>query len=86
MTKISVKVTPRSSKNKIVLEKDILKVNLTASPVGGRANKELIRLFSKVFKISKSEIKIFRGEKSRKKVIDLNLSLDQIKLKLQEHK
>ena len=86
MTKVSVKVIPRSSKNKIIWENDILKVKLTSPPVEGKANKELIRFLSKVFKIPKSEIRIVRGEKSRKKIIELNLPFEEIKLKLQEYK
>ena len=49
-----------------------LKVYLTAVPIDGRANKELIKLLSKELNISKSKISIIRGEKNKEKIIEIN--------------
>ena len=46
--KVLVKTNCRESK--IILEGGIYKVNLKAKPIGGEANKELIKLLSKNFK------------------------------------
>lgn len=71
--KITVKIIPRSSTNKIIGETTdgILKIKLTAAPVDGEANKKLISFLSKVWDIPKSKIKITKGETSRNKIIEI---------------
>ena len=49
-----------------------LKVYLTAVPVDGKANKELIRLLSKKLNISKGKIDIIKGKKSKEKIIRID--------------
>jgi len=50
-----------------------LKIYLTAAPIDGRANKELIKLLSEKLGVSKSKVRIIRGEKSKEKVIEILL-------------
>jgi uncharacterized protein len=69
---IEVKVDPRASKNEIVGAVDrIVKIKLTAPPVGGAANEMLVELLAKKFNIRKSDVVIIRGESSRHKLIKL---------------
>jgi uncharacterized protein (TIGR00251 family) len=69
---IEVKVAPRSSKMGIVGVMDnMLKVKLTAPPVGGAANEQLIELLAKKYGVKKSDIIILRGETSRKKTVKI---------------
>ena len=68
-----VRVIPRSSKSEVVGELDgALKVKLKAPPVDGAANDELIRLLSKEFGISRSDIEIVSGLTSKSKRIRVN--------------
>jgi hypothetical protein len=55
-------------------EKDLpqLKIYLTAVPVDGRANRDLIKLLSEKLDVSKSKISIIRGEKSSEKIIEID--------------
>ena len=71
-----VRVVPRSSRSEIVgLHNGALKVRLTAPPVDGAANAELIKLLAKTFGGGKSDIEIIGGETSRNKRIKIaNLS------------
>ncbi|MEP6787678.1 MAG: DUF167 domain-containing protein [Acidobacteriota bacterium] len=71
-----VRVVPRSSKSEIVGFHDgALKVRLTAPPVDGAANAELIKLLAKRFGVSRSNIEIVSGETSKTKRIKIdNLS------------
>ena len=46
-----------------------LKIYLTAVPVDGKANKELIKLLAEKLGVSKSRIEIIKGEKSKEKVV-----------------
>lgn len=56
-------------KNEIIKDSGAIKIKITAQPVGGKANKALIEFLSKQFKISKTSIKILRGETSKEKTI-----------------
>ena len=71
-----VRVVPRSSRSEIVGEHDgALKVRITSPPVDGAANAELVKLLSKRFGVSKSDIEIVAGETSKCKRIKIaNLS------------
>lgn len=70
---ISLKVLPRSSKNELIkLPDGSYKVKLTAAPVDGEANKKLLAFLAKEFGVTKSRIRIVKGEKSRNKVIQFN--------------
>lgn len=72
MKRITVKVTPRASRNEIIKMPDgSYKVKLTAAPVDGRANEQLIELLGDEWPISKSQIRIVKGKKGRQKIIEV---------------
>mgnify|MGYP001613583914 FL=1 len=50
---------------------EVLKVRLNAPPEEGKANKELIRLLSKHFKVPKNNIQIVIGMFGREKVVQI---------------
>lgn len=67
---LRIKVLPRSSVNGIMgFEGDVLRVKVTAAPVDGSANQNLIQLLSKSLKLGKDSIRIVSGQKSRLKVV-----------------
>jgi uncharacterized protein len=70
---IEVKVEPRSSRRQIsgIMDNDILKVKLTAPPVDGSANEQLIELISETTGVKKSQIKIVRGLSSKRKLVEI---------------
>ncbi len=69
---IDIKVITNAKKREITaLGSSVLKVKLTSLPRDGRANEELIEYLSECFRVRKSDIKIIRGEKEKKKVITL---------------
>lgn len=47
------------------------KVKLRARPIQGEANRELIELLAGYFKVTKSSIRIIRGERSKNKVVQI---------------
>jgi len=49
-----------------------LKIYLTAAPVNGRANKELIKLLSETLGVGKSRVNIIKGERSNEKIIQID--------------
>lgn len=67
---IEVKVEPRSSKKGIAgVRGNILKVKLTAPPVEGAANEQLVEILSDELGVRKSDISIIKGSTSKNKVV-----------------
>ena len=65
---LNVFLQPRASRNSLLgLHDNALKISLTAPPVDGEANKQLIKFLSKLFRVKKSAILIVSGEHSRHK-------------------
>ena len=66
---IPIRVIPRAAKNEVKKTEGGLKAYLTAPPVGGKANKALLKMLAVHFKVKKSQLSIIKGEKSRDKII-----------------
>ena len=64
---------PRSSRRQIIgiMDDTILKVKLTAPPVDGSANEQLIALIAEVTGVKKSQIRIVRGLSSKRKLVEI---------------
>jgi uncharacterized protein len=79
-----ITVSPKSSRSMITIDaSNHIKVFLNAPPVDGKANSELISLFSKKLRVPKSDITIIAGEKGKKKRIEIEgLSSESILNKL----
>ncbi|RJQ41897.1 MAG: DUF167 domain-containing protein [Nitrospiraceae bacterium] len=73
MKKIKIKVIPNAKKGRVLEEGDLFKVYVNAPAVDGKANKALIEVLSEHFTIRKSGIRIIRGEKSREKIIEIDI-------------
>lgn len=50
---------------------ELYKVYVTVAPEQGKANKKMIELLSGYFKVSKSQIRIIKGEISRNKIVEI---------------
>ena len=69
---ITVKAKPGAKRNSISLEsQEYLKVSISAPPVDGKANIELVKFFSDIFDIPKSSVQLLRGGSSKNKVVSL---------------
>ena len=80
---LSIRVIPRSTRNTLEWEQDIMKARLTAPPVDGAANDALIALLAERLAIPKRSIAIVRGSTSRKKIVELEgITLEEVKRKL----
>ncbi|MFH1225960.1 MAG: DUF167 domain-containing protein [bacterium] len=72
MQRLKVKITTRAKRNEIVgWQDDTLKIKLKAVPRDGKANEALLDFLAKKWNVSKSEIKIIRGLKSKNKVLEI---------------
>jgi uncharacterized protein len=82
--KLTVHLTPKASHNKIDgWAKDaegntVLRAKVTAVPEDGKANDALIKLLSKALHVSKSRISFVRGETSRVKLLEIDMTEEVI--------
>jgi len=82
--KIAVRVYPGAASNAVVGSiGGALQVRVTARPVKGEANEELIAFLSKLLGVSKSQINIIRGHATRNKVLTIyGLSQEEVMRRL----
>ena len=70
---LTVRVTPRSSRNAVVgvLDDGTVKIQRTAAPVDGEANHKLMELLAKVLDVPRSSVEIVAGAAGRDKLISV---------------
>jgi len=66
---IKVKVKTNAKVEKIVEKEDLLEISVKEQPIEGKANKRIVELLSKHFRIPKNKIEIKKGLKSKIKII-----------------
>lgn len=67
---LNCRVTPSASRNEITgITGDAVRIKVTSPPIEGRANKAVIALLGKTFKIPKSRIVILKGDTGKLKKI-----------------
>ncbi len=70
--KILIQVHPGAKRNEILrFENGVWHFKITAPPVDGKANEELVDFLSKVLDVSKSRISIEKGATSHKKLLEV---------------
>lgn len=69
----NVCVTARASSNRIEQNGNKLKVYLTKPAAEGQANAQLVSVLSAYFKIKKYQLRIKNGNKSRHKLIEIDV-------------
>jgi hypothetical protein len=69
--RLTVRITPRSSKNSLAWEQDVLKVHVTAPPVEGAANEALIAFLAQRLNVPKRNIQIVSGLSGRQKILEI---------------
>lgn len=83
---IQVRVVPRAARTELAgIEQGTLKIRISAPPIGGRANGEVVSFLAKVIGISPSQIAIASGEKSRNKRVEIrNITALELQKRLYE--
>ena len=78
--RIQVHVISRASKDEIVRQSQggVFTVKIRQPAINGLANEKLISFLAKVTGVTKSKVRIIRGEKSRNKLIDIDGSESDI--------
>lgn len=70
--KVKLKVIPNAPRNEVVRwSGGELTIKLTAPPVEGKANRELVKFLAKVMGVSGRDVEILRGDTSRHKSVSV---------------
>jgi uncharacterized protein len=68
----AVRIVPRASRTEIAGEYNgALRIRIAAPPVEGAANRELIRLLAKLFKLPQNAVEIVSGAASKSKLVHI---------------
>lgn len=79
----AVRVTPRSSQNRMDSSADPIKVWVSASPTDGQANEAVCRLIAKELGVPPSSVRVLRGHSARDKVLSIEgLDADSLRERL----
>ncbi len=70
-TRLTIRVQPKASRNDVIVEGDAIRVYVTTAPEDGKANKAVVDLLAKRFKLPKRAIEIVSGERSRTKIVSI---------------
>jgi uncharacterized protein (TIGR00251 family) len=70
---LHLRVQPKASKDALVgpYGEEEYKVSLTAPPVDGKANSQLIKFIAKSFGLPRADVSLVSGERSRSKCLRL---------------
>jgi uncharacterized protein (TIGR00251 family) len=69
--KFRVKVVPNSKTEEVLAKGDILLVKVKEPPKEGKANKAVIKVLAKYFKVPQDSVRIENGFSSKNKVIEV---------------
>ena len=69
---IAVRVTPRASRNAVILDGEAIRVTVTVVPEDGKANAAVIKLLAKALGVAKSRLVLVRGATSRDKLFRID--------------
>lgn len=86
MGRIKFRIIPNARKTELAREyANAVKIKLSAPPIEGKANAELIKYLSKSLGVSKSSITFVSGETSKDKLLEIpNFDMKAIIEKLSE--
>lgn len=68
---IAVRVTPKASRNAVIVEDGAIRVYVTTVPEDGKATAAVVKLLAKALGVPKSRLELVRGATSRDKVFRL---------------
>ena len=69
---IAVRVTPRASRNAVIVDGAAIRVTVTTVPEDGKANAAVIKLLAKALGVAKSRLVLVRGATSRDKLFRID--------------
>ncbi|GBD22818.1 hypothetical protein HRbin29_00463 [bacterium HR29] len=83
MVRITLSVTPRASKPRVVWDGAVLRVWVTAPPVDGAANSAALALIAESLEVPRRAVRIAAGATSRRKVLEIDADPGDLARKLE---
>ncbi len=82
--KISLRVYPNASRNEMMgFTDEVLRVKISAPPIRGKANRELVTFLSRLLGVGKGSVNIIKGHTTRNKVVAIDgLSQEEVMKRL----
>jgi uncharacterized protein (TIGR00251 family) len=77
---IEIKVVTNAKKREITREGAGLRAKLISPPRDGKANEELREGLAVLFGVKKSEVKILRGEKDKRKLVSVPVDKEEFEI------
>ncbi|MFH1395370.1 MAG: DUF167 domain-containing protein [Candidatus Omnitrophota bacterium] len=71
--KLKIKVFPKSSREEVIEQDGIIKVHVKAAPEKGKANKAVIAVVAKKYKVKKRDVAIISGLTGRNKILEVEI-------------
>lgn len=71
-SEISVRVSPRASRDQLELDEGEIRIRVTAPPEDGKANKAVRKILAKALGVAPTRLSLIRGETARQKVFRLD--------------
>lgn len=71
-TTLTVRVSPKASRNSVVADEAGIRIAVTAPASDGQANAAVTQLLAKALGVAKSRLTLIHGQKSRDKVFRLD--------------
>jgi len=65
------KVSVSFHRDYIIVKDDLIEIGVMAKPQKGEANSEIIKKIAKYFQVSRSDVRLVSGEKSRNKIVQI---------------
>jgi len=85
VTVLKIKIFPRASQDQIsgFMEDGTIKMRLTAPPVDGKANHQLIKFLSEILEVPTSKIEIVTGKTNHTKLVKIiGVKTEVVKIKI----
>ena len=78
-------IQPRAARSEFSgVFRDRLKIRICSPPVEGEANRECVNLLAKTLGVSKSEIRLVKGDRSREKTFVISRPIEFVREKFKE--
>ena len=75
---VEVRVITNAKRREVGLEGSSLRVKVTSPPQDGKANEELLDYLSAFLGVKKSQVKILRGEKVKRKTLSIPIGEEEL--------
>ena len=82
--KLQVRIHPHAARNEVMgMIDNVFHIKISAPPIKGKANQELVAFLSQVLGVNRSRISILKGETSKNKLVAISgLSEEEVREKL----